>query len=229
VSRFYAGGTFGAVSTATQALHTAMPVLDQQLTQAMGAAATAESMLDAGTARHVAAKALHAQLNKMDADWFKRVGSSSDNNGTDWALYQKYVNSFPFDPLVQSGLQHDFEAGSDALYNDLQLAWAEMLAAEDALPALRLARSTAKSALTSAQAAIVAANKKYEASVKADEAADRAAAAAVQAKIARQASGGGSSKALMIGAAVLVPLLAIAVVMSRKKSSVAGYRRRSRR
>lgn len=196
---------------------------------AAAAGSAAEMAFDAAAARLAAAKALHAQLEKMDADWFKRVASSSDNTGSDWAMYQKYIPGFPIDPRIQSGPMWDFDSPNDQLFEDTQKAWAEHQAAEDALPAARAAKNQTFATWTQAKAALAAAVKKLEAQSMADQAADAAAVTATsRASTQAKLSAAGASPLVLV--AVAVPVVgAIIYAMTRKKSSVAGYRRRSRR
>lgn len=222
---------FGA--TAAE-LGSALAALDQQMIAALMAQTAAAGALAAANARVSAAKAAYSMLNKMDADWFEAIDTKSHLTPEEGAYFNKYRYTFH----MKGNGTPDYEAGSDALYADTQKAFREMLDAEDALPAVKQQKSDADAAVSAAQAALKKANAAHTAQVKLEqqqavavaEAKARAADPVYQQLMATQAKKSATTKKLLIGAAIIVPLLGlIGFALTRKKPSVAGYRRRSRR
>ncbi len=234
-------GRFG-VSAAVQSLYDAMTPLGQQMIAALQASNAADAALQDAIARVAAAKALSAQLERLDTAWFEDIhqfyaGNRAVPSPADLALFNKYRMTFPITPAGTP----NFEAPNDHLFEDQQAAQDAIMATEDAVPGFRAAASKAKAALDAAQAVNAAANKKYETAVKAEE---KAAADVVKAK-AQAASDAVVAKDLAVAkalarangpspltiAAIAVPVLGvIAYALTRKRSApVAGYRRRSRK
>lgn len=239
---------FGASSAKTQELSSAVSATTKPMLDAIGALNAAEAALAGAVNRLAAAKALRARLEEMDADWFKRVADSHSNSGPEWELYSKYAPTFPLrmetvkgdffstkQVVAQSGPMYDFDAESPALDADKEKLDGEISSLQEAIPGLKIAKSAADSAVSVAQKAVRSADDKYNASVKADEkaAVDLATAQARATQQAQQmltAPPKSTGVSPLIIAAIAVPVVgAILYAVSRKSTSVAGYRRRRSR
>lgn len=215
-------------------LSTALSMLDQQMIATLTAQSAAAAALAAANARVQAAKANYAMLNKMDADWFESIDTKSHLTPEEGAYFNKYRFTFQMKP---NGTP-DYESGSDALYADTQKAFHEMISAEDMVPVAKGEKSAADAAVSAAQAALRKANDAHskqlvleqKQAAAAAEAKARAADPVYQMQVAAQVKKEATTKKVLIGAAIAVPLLGlVGFALTRKKSSVAGYRRRSRR
>lgn len=237
---------FGFSETVQQLIdeHSALAV---QGRAAVAGSADADAAVAASNARLLSAKADSAQLEKLDADWFIWISTNAPAGSDPNRLYQKYRYSFPeqdpaYDP---NGLDRDFNAGSDLLEQDKDNAALEIKAATGALAAAKTAAAKAKSELDRLTTAATAAMKKRDDAVKAEEKAaaqsvvndaKAKANAATEARVlktlneAKLSSPKAEGPSPLVIAAIAVPVLgAVVWALTRKKTAVAGYRRRSRR
>lgn len=234
---------FGA-SASIQALTDAVNNARAEGIRTDNAVRQADMAVQAASTALIAAKARNTFLNKMDGDWFEAF-DSKPVSAEERPYYDKYRYTFHMKP---DGSGPDYQKGSDALYADQMASWGAVNAAEDAFAGAKASLQAAKVEAASAMSAFTAAEKQLATAVKAEEVAAAAAAAAaarVKAQAEAKAKGGGSSdlsmlfggggetsagKKVLIGVAVVVPLLGLlAFALKKKPAAVAGYRRRRSR
>lgn len=216
------------------------------MTSAMAAAQAAEAKLAAATARADAAKAAAAKFKQLESEaWWTNLQRAiiAESNGKggvnsasyvapeDRALFDKYLPGFPPDEV--NG-QWDFTVTNQLVFDDQQRALDDKRSADAAVTAAGKELTAAKATLVKTQDAQLAAVKKVNEA--AEAAIKKAAADAVQRQkdldapqVVHHAAEVKPGLSPTLVAAIAVPLLGLLVfMMTRKKSAVAGYRRRRR-
>lgn len=233
-------------SETTQALSAAHAAIAAKGIAATAAVQAADVAVDVATARLAAAKVQSARLNRVTSDLMQRghayfTGSGPALSADDEALFKTYGFTFP--PDESNPGASDYDAGSEMLDRDRQNAADELEAATRDLPLVKSAAAAAKSELDKLTTAGLAAQKKYQDAVKAEQKAvvdiEKAkASGAIDARVALEAAklkllaqaGKTEGMSPMVIAALAVPVLGVLAYMAtRKKAAVAGYRRRRSR
>ena len=176
---------FGATSS-VPALFAELKDVSDKVVFYLKATEQAKVALLAATQQGNALKAQQRLLGPMNGPWFAANWSRTDFTPTEWALFQKYYNTFPkYASEVQSGPDRNFMAGSVQLDADKEALYAAVeMTFREQIPAAQLAFDSAQKSLEAWHAKHQALNTAYEVAVHAADGAAPAAAAAAAARAA---------------------------------------------